>query len=46
MKIKRTKLSDLKAEKIGHLVNVRAIVIKVTDKHPLLTMASYICESC
>ncbi len=46
MKVKKTKLRDLRADKIGHLVNVKAVVVKVTDKHPLLTMASYICESC
>lgn len=46
MKVKKTKLTDLKADKIGQLVNVRAVVVKVTDKHPLLSMASYICESC
>lgn len=46
MKVKRTKLRDLKADRIGQLVNVKAVVVKVTDRHPLLSMASYICETC
>ena len=46
MKIQRTKLRDLRSNMIGHLVNVKSIVVKVTDQQPLLAMASYICESC
>ena len=46
MKVQRTKLRDLKSDMIGHLVNVKATVVKVTDQQPLLAMASYICESC
>lgn len=31
MKVQRTRLRDLRSNMVGHLVNVKAIVVKVTD---------------
>lgn len=36
----------LKSNLIGSLVEVRAIVVRVTDVKPLLHIACYVCESC
>ena len=45
-KKKISKLRDLKANRIGSLVNVKATVVKVTEVQPLIDLACYICEQC
>lgn len=45
-KKKTSKLRDLKANRIGSLVNVKATVVKVTEVQPLIDLACYICEQC
>ena len=42
----RKRLRDLKANVIGHLINVRATVVKVSEVQPLMDLACYICENC
>lgn len=39
-------LRMLKSNLIGSLVDVRAIVVRVTDVKPLISIACYVCESC
>lgn len=41
-----TPLRSLKASLIGSLVNVRAMVVRVTDVKPLIHVACYVCEAC
>jgi DNA replication licensing factor MCM7 len=41
-----TALRMLKSNLIGSLVEVRAIVVRVTDVKPLIHIACYVCESC
>ena len=41
-----TPLRSLKANLIGSLVNVRAMVVRVSEVKPLIKVACYICESC
>ena len=44
--MKWTKLWNLKAEHIGSIVNVWAIVVKMSDVKPKIWVASFICEAC
>lgn len=41
-----TPIRDIKAEHIGHLVNIRGIVTRATDVKPRITIATYTCEQC
>ena len=41
-----TPIRQLKAKKIGHLVAVRCIVVRVSDVKPLIQIACYACDSC
>ena len=45
-KKKQSKLRELKADMIGSMVNVKAIVVKVSEVSPLMDLACYICEQC
>lgn len=45
-KKKQSKLRDLKADMIGSLVNIKAIVVRTTEVSPLMDLACYICEHC
>jgi DNA replication licensing factor MCM7 len=45
-KIKPINLRNMKASMIGSLVNVRAIVVRITEVKPLIQVACYVCESC
>lgn len=45
-KKKHSKLRDLKADMIGSMVNIKAIVVKSSEVSPLMDLACYICEQC
>ena len=45
-KRKLTRLRDLKSNVIGSLVNVRAMVVRVSEVKPLISVACYVCEAC
>lgn len=44
--MKITPLRHLKASMIGNLVSTRAMVVRVSEVKPLISVASYICEEC
>ena len=37
---------DVKADRIGKLVNVRGIVTRCTEVKPMMTVATYTCDQC
>lgn len=41
-----TPLRELKSSLIGSLVEVRAMVVRVTEVKPLISIACYLCETC
>lgn len=45
-KKKVTPLRSLKADNIGSLINVRAMVTRVSEVKPLISVACYLCEVC
>lgn len=45
-KKKRTNLRNLKSKDIGKLININAIVVKVSEVSPLMDTVSYVCEKC
>jgi DNA replication licensing factor MCM7 len=45
-KMKPAALREIKAEKIGQLVRVRAMVTRITDVKPLMRVATYTCDAC
>ena len=45
-KRKIKKLRDLKSKDVGHLVNVRGTVVKVSGVNSKMVVGTYICETC
>lgn len=45
-KTKTTSVRDVKAHSIGQLVTIKAMVTRVSDVKPLVTVATYTCDSC
>ena len=45
-KTKTTSLRDVKADNIGQLVTIKAMVTRVSDVKPLVTVATYTCDTC
>ena len=41
-----TKLREIKGDHIGHLLNVRGIVTRVSDVKPCMQVAAYMCDVC
>ena len=41
-----TKLREIKGDFIGHLLNVRGIVTRVSDVKPCMQVAAYMCDIC
>lgn len=37
---------DVRADSIGHLVNVRGIVTRATEVKPMMAVATYTCDQC
>lgn len=44
--MKITPLRSLKSNLIGHIVEVRAMVVRITEVKPLIAIACYVCETC
>ncbi len=45
-KKKFTALRALKADRIGHLVQVRCTVVRTSEVKPLIQVATYVCDAC
>ncbi|KAK7482718.1 hypothetical protein BaRGS_00026016 [Batillaria attramentaria] len=43
---KHLAIREVKAESIGHLVCVKGIVIRATEVKPMMTVATYTCDTC
>jgi len=44
--IKITPLRQLKADMIGSMIRIRAMVVRVSEVKPLISLACYLCEIC
>ncbi|KAK7090570.1 DNA replication licensing factor mcm7-like [Littorina saxatilis] len=44
--IKHAAIREVKAESIGHLVCVKGIVTRATEVKPMMTVATYTCDTC
>lgn len=45
-KVRSKAISDLKAEEIGSLVIIKAIVVKASEVKPEIAVATYACDIC
>lgn len=43
---KHLAIREVKAESIGHFVNVKGIVTRATEVKPMMTVATYTCDTC
>lgn len=39
-------IRNLKSNKIGSMVTIKAIVVRVSDVKPMITVATYVCDAC
>ncbi|TMW59668.1 hypothetical protein Poli38472_004737 [Pythium oligandrum] len=46
VKMKAVPIRDVKASKVGSLVRIKGMVTRVSNVKPLITVATYTCESC
>lgn len=39
-------LRELKSSVLGSMITVKAIVVRVSDVKPMITVATYVCDTC